>query len=115
MFNPFDPCTRATDWPRAPHELTRMSLSLEGEQTSAQILKQKPLSTKEVEKNVREFLKRRQIAENLSAEDYSRLYCLQEALVEEEAKRNTLKRKKREAESEAEEPDRKKSRRRRIT
>ena len=90
-----------------------MSLSLEGEQTSAQVLQQKQLSTKEAEKNVREFLKRRQIAENLSAEDYSRLYCLQEALVE-EAKRNTLKQK-REAESEAEEPDRKKRRRRRIT
>ena len=103
-------------WPRAtPNELIRMSLGFEGEQTSAQVLEQKPLSTKEAEKNVREFLKRRQIAEQLSAEDYSRLYCLQEALVEEEAKRTTLKRKKREAESETEEPDRKKRRRRCIT
>ena len=92
-----------------------MSQSVESEQIVAQVLKEKPLSLKEAEKNVREFLKRRQIAEQLSAEDYSRLYCLQEALVEEEAKKKSLKRRKRETESETEEPDRKKRRRRCIT
>lgn len=59
-----------------------MSLDLEGQQVVAQVLREKSLSTKDVEGRVREFLKRRHVAEHLSAEDYSRLYGLQEALAE---------------------------------
>lgn len=59
-----------------------MSLHLDGQQVAAQVLKERSISIKDVEGRVRQFLKKRHVAEHLSAEDYSRLYGLQEALAE---------------------------------
>ena len=60
-----------------------MSVSLKGEGTEAQVLREEFLSVEETEKQVREFLKKRHVMEGLSTEDYSRLCGLQEALAEE--------------------------------
>lgn len=90
-----------------------MSLNLEGQQVVAQVLDEKPLSIKDVEKRVREFLKRRYVAEHLSTENYSRLYGLQEALAEvEKTKRKSDSS---EAKVETEEEPGRKRRQRRIT
>lgn len=98
-----------------------MSLSIENEHIVAQVVKKRPLSITEAGKNVRDFLKLGYVAEQLSAEDYTRLSGLQEVLL----LRETKKRKhKRTSSSEMEpdtvepdnaEPDRKKRRRRCVT
>ena len=93
-------------------------MSFEGEQVNARVVKETPLSISDVEKNVRAFLERRYVAENLSVEDYARLHGLQEALLEQKAAAKKKKvKQKRSISSEAvsEEPDRKKRRRRCVT
>lgn len=94
-----------------------MSVNVGGEQVVAEVLKEKALSITDVKKRVREFLKRRHIAERLSAEDYSRLYGLQEALVEEERQRRPKQKRSDISKTEVEvaEPDRKRRRRQCIT
>ena len=86
---------------------------------NAEVIKEEPLSAVDAGKRVRDFLRRRHVTELLSTEDYSRLYGLQEALLESE-KEPSKKRKRSRAKTEPEistdtavEPDRKKRRRRR--
>ena len=99
-----------------------MSSGWSSEQVNAEVIKEEPLSAVDAGKRVRDFLRRRHVTELLSTEDYSRLYGLQEALLEQEEseKEPSKKRKRSRAKTEPEistdtavEPDRKKRRRRR--
>ena len=60
-----------------------MSLNFESDEVAAHVLKENALSVADAEKQVGQFLKKRHVIECLSAEDYSRLYGLREALAEE--------------------------------
>ena len=93
-----------------------MSFNWEIDQVRAQVLSEETLSATDAGKRVRDFLNRRHVTELLSADDYSRLCGLHEALQElQEGKREPRKKKKRshsETEAAEDEPDRKKRRRR---
>ena len=56
---------------------------VEEEGFTAEVLREEPLSAEETKARVGEFLKKRYVVEQLSAEDYSRLCGLQEALAQE--------------------------------
>lgn len=86
------------------------------EQVTAQVLKERLISIEDASKNIGQFLKRRFVSEQLSAENHSRLYSLLAAL-EEESKEETRKEKRSSSDTELDdrEPDRKKRRRRCIT
>ena len=58
---------------------------------NAEVIKEEPLSAVDAGKRVRDFLRRRHVTELLSTEDYSRLYGLQEALLEQEESEAALK------------------------